>query len=74
MHQLTSYEDVLKNVGGFGKYQKMVCALLVLSTVPNGFWAMASIFTHETPAHHCRLPKLEVLAENMVSRLYVRLP
>ncbi|XP_039267321.2 solute carrier family 22 member 21-like [Styela clava] len=48
------YDDVLQEIG-FGKYQIRVAILLVLSCVPNGWYAMISVFILDIPEHLCHV-------------------
>nr|XP_039250260.1 solute carrier family 22 member 4-like [Styela clava] len=47
------YEDILHRIGGYGKYQKIIVGLLVLSSIPNGLFTMVTVFILDTPSHHC---------------------
>uniref|UniRef100_H2YG93 Uncharacterized protein n=1 Tax=Ciona savignyi TaxID=51511 RepID=H2YG93_CIOSA len=54
---------ILKKIGSSGKYQIIVCGLLISSTAPNGFLALVTVFTHIIPSHYCKVPVLEALAQ-----------
>ncbi|XP_039273477.2 solute carrier family 22 member 4-like [Styela clava] len=56
-----SYDDILNSIGGWGKYQKWICLLLTLSTIPNGYFTMILVFTSKTPEHRCRIPEIDGL-------------
>jgi len=36
-----------------GRYQKRLCMLIVLASVPNAFPALQPLVTQYTPDHHC---------------------
>jgi len=40
---------------GFSYYEKRLCILIFLSSLPNTFSAMQSLVTQYTPQHHCAL-------------------
>uniref|UniRef100_F6YLB5 Major facilitator superfamily (MFS) profile domain-containing protein n=1 Tax=Ciona intestinalis TaxID=7719 RepID=F6YLB5_CIOIN len=54
-----SYEDILKAVGGFGRYQKLLTLLLVVSGIPNGYLVLTIVFVGMTPPHRCCVPGIE---------------
>ncbi|TSK31389.1 Solute carrier family 22 member 13 [Bagarius yarrelli] len=49
-----SFDQVLAEVGGFGKYQKILFVMICFPHMFLGIHIMSSIFTSYTPAHHCR--------------------
>ncbi|XP_042897774.1 carcinine transporter isoform X2 [Parasteatoda tepidariorum] len=53
------FEDILKDVGGFGMYQKiLVFAFLIPSFIVVPWFSMNSIFISSTPDHWCYVPEL----------------
>ena len=40
---------------GFSYYEKRLCILLFLSSLPNSFTTMQTLVTQYTPQHHCAL-------------------
>nr|XP_026692288.1 solute carrier family 22 member 21-like isoform X2 [Ciona intestinalis] len=59
-----SYEDILKAVGGFGRYQKLLTLLLVVSGIPNGYLVLTIVFVGMTPPHRCCVPGIEECLRN----------
>lgn len=53
------YDDILDEIGGWGKYQKYICLLLMLGSVPTGYFTMSPVFTNKTPEHRCRIPEID---------------
>lgn len=52
-------DDLLPQVGEFGKYQKLMLWLVCLpACFPCGFCAFNQLFMAETPDHWCRVPEL----------------
>lgn len=49
-----NFDQVLAEVDGFGRYQKMLYVLICLPQIFLAFHMMASIFTGYTPPHQCR--------------------
>ena len=49
------YEDVLKEIGEFGRYQKLQFFLLCVVSVTSSFHSMNMVFVGPTPKHHCRV-------------------
>uniref|UniRef100_V5HJW2 Putative organic cation transporter 1-like protein n=2 Tax=Ixodes ricinus TaxID=34613 RepID=V5HJW2_IXORI len=59
------FEDVLEEVGGYGKFQKYLMWLFLFpSTALFSFFTMNLIFLLSTPDHTCVIPELESLALN----------
>ncbi|XP_002436051.4 organic cation transporter 1 [Ixodes scapularis] len=59
------FEDVLEEVGGYGKFQKYLMWLFLFpSTALFSFFSMNLIFLLSTPDHTCVIPELESLALN----------
>ena len=45
------FDDILKEVGDFGKFQKIKYGLLCLLAITNAFQALISVFSIYTPKH-----------------------
>ncbi|GAA6230520.1 solute carrier family 22 member 5-like [Lates japonicus] len=54
---MTDYEAATAFLGEWGPFQQQVFFLLCLSTVPNGFTALAIVFLADTPSHRCLVPE-----------------
>lgn len=53
------FEDILKDVGGFGLYQKiLVVVFLIPSFVVIPWFSMNLIFMSNTPEHWCYVPEV----------------
>ncbi|GIX79669.1 carcinine transporter [Caerostris extrusa] len=58
------FEDILKDVGGFGVYQKvLVAAFLIPTFIVIPWFSMNSIFINNSPDHWCNVP--EVVNSNL---------
>ncbi len=44
-------EDLLNRVKQFGRYQRYICLLLCIVSLPNGFQALANVFIMNIPKH-----------------------
>ena len=51
-----SYDDALRVVGEFGRYQKFCCIIVGLGFILRSFAAFNMVFIAATPQHHCKLP------------------
>ena len=51
-----SYDDALRVVGEFGRYQKLCCILVGLGVIVRSVVAFNMVFITATPEHHCKLP------------------
>ncbi|XP_048774399.2 organic cation transporter protein-like isoform X1 [Ostrea edulis] len=49
------FDDILQDVGEFGKYQKFVYFLLCLPSFACGLFMMHLVFVMETPNHRCKI-------------------
>ena len=49
-----NFDQILAEVGGFGKYQKILYVWICLPQALLAFHMMVSIFTGATPPHHCQ--------------------
>ncbi|GFY79487.1 carcinine transporter [Trichonephila inaurata madagascariensis] len=53
------FEDILKDVGGFGPYQKILIVIfLIPSSIVIPWFSMSSIFLASTPDHWCYVPEV----------------
>ncbi|XP_070184251.1 organic cation transporter protein-like [Littorina saxatilis] len=50
------FDDVLKQIGEFGPYQKRVFFLTALPSVLSAFEAISVVFTFNIPNHRCAIP------------------
>ncbi|TDH04411.1 hypothetical protein EPR50_G00151300 [Perca flavescens] len=55
-----NFDQILSEVGGFGKYQKILYIWICLPQILLAFHMMVSIFTGSTPPHHCRDSSISV--------------
>ncbi|XP_038674856.1 solute carrier family 22 member 3-like [Scyliorhinus canicula] len=53
---MLTYDDVLKDIGDFGKYQRWIILLLSFSGVTFSFLITVSVFQGDIPNHWCRGP------------------
>ncbi|KAL3189389.1 hypothetical protein MRX96_002702 [Rhipicephalus microplus] len=59
------FEDVIEELGGFGKFQKfLLWAFLLPSQILFPFFSMNLIFLLSEPEHECVVPQLDALALN----------
>ncbi|GFQ92684.1 carcinine transporter [Trichonephila clavata] len=53
------FEDILKDVGGFGVYQKVLVAVFLIPTfIVIPWFSMNSIFLNNSPEHWCNVPEV----------------
>ncbi|XP_031348588.1 beta-alanine transporter isoform X1 [Photinus pyralis] len=65
-------DDLLTEIGQFGKYQKSVLWLVLLPCVfPCGFHAYNQLFMAAKPDHWCRVPELEDLSYEVAKNLSI---
>lgn len=65
-------DDILPQIGEFGKYQKLMLWLICLpACFPCGFGAFNQLFMAETPNHWCRVPALSNLTIEARKRLAI---
>lgn len=65
-------DDILPQVGEFGKYQKLLMWLVCLpACLPCGFGAFNQLFMTETPPHWCKVPELQNLSMEMRRNLAI---
>ncbi|XP_021380019.1 organic cation transporter protein-like isoform X2 [Mizuhopecten yessoensis] len=50
------FDDILKTIGEFGKYQKILYLLLCLVSVSAALHMVISVFLMGTPTHRCAIP------------------
>ncbi|XP_067674282.1 organic cation transporter protein-like [Haliotis asinina] len=53
------YDDILKELGEFGPYQKRLYVLLCIPMVSLGIQIMVTVFTMGVPDHRCAVPDLD---------------
>ncbi|XP_046582580.1 organic cation transporter protein-like [Haliotis rubra] len=53
------YDDILKDLGEFGTYQKRLYVLLCIPMVSLGIQIMVTVFTLGVPDHRCAVPGLD---------------
>ncbi|XP_071113404.1 organic cation transporter protein-like [Haliotis cracherodii] len=53
------YDDILKDLGEFGTYQKRLYVLLCIPMVSLGIQIMITVFTLGVPDHRCAVPGLD---------------
>ena len=51
-----TFDDVLEELGGFGRYQKFVYFFLFLPTIFSAMHKLAWVFIGASPDHRCKLP------------------
>ncbi|XP_060600295.1 organic cation transporter protein-like [Ruditapes philippinarum] len=54
---MTSFDDILKEIGEFGPYQKRVYAMLCLPSFILSALLVVQVFLLGTPNHRCKLPE-----------------
>ena len=50
---MTDFEDIIKKIGSFGRYQIRVFILVSLSETPCAWAMVLAVFTHATPKIFC---------------------
>ncbi|XP_012942259.1 organic cation transporter-like protein, partial [Aplysia californica] len=50
------FDDVIEEIGGFGRYQKLQYFLVCLFGFPAAFQTMVTVFIMDTPDHRCAVP------------------
>ncbi|XP_048240248.1 organic cation transporter protein-like [Haliotis rufescens] len=53
------YDDILKDLGEFGTYQKRLYVLLCIPMVSLGIQILITVFTLGVPDHRCAVPSLD---------------
>ncbi|XP_073335964.1 organic cation/carnitine transporter 2-like [Pagrus major] len=57
---MNDYDETIAFLGQWGCFQKTVFFLLCASTIPNGTGVLSIIFVADVPAHHCRIPEVNL--------------
>ncbi|XP_028676642.1 solute carrier family 22 member 2-like [Erpetoichthys calabaricus] len=58
---MTNFDDILLEVGVFGRFQKRIFALISLVSIPWGLIYVGVVFQGFTPEHWCRNPSAQEL-------------
>lgn len=59
MQEEVDVDDLLPQIGEFGRYQKLLIWFVCLpACIPCGFGAFNQLFMQQTPDHWCRIPDL----------------
>lgn len=53
------FDDLLKALGGFGRFQKLLFVLISLLCLPSAFNILGIVFLGGVPDHWCHVPALE---------------
>lgn len=65
-------DDLLPQVGEFGKYQKLMLWLVCLpACFPCGFCAFNQLFMAEVPPHWCKVPELANFSDDFKKSLSI---
>ena len=56
MEVKVTYDDVLKKIGDFGRYQKIQYFLVCLVSITSAMHSLNMVFVGPTPAHQCNQP------------------
>ncbi|XP_044266487.1 carcinine transporter [Tribolium madens] len=65
-------DDLLPQVGEFGRYQKLLLCLICLpACLPCGFCAFNQLFMTETPDHWCKTPQVLNLTQEERRNLFI---
>lgn len=68
-------DDLLPQVGEFGRYQKLLLWLVCLpACIPCGFCAFNQLFMADVPKHWCLIPDLMTPDISPEYRLYLAIP
>lgn len=60
---MKDYEDTTAFLGQWGRFQKEVFFLICLSILTNGLGVFSIVFLADTPAHHCRIPEVNLTVD-----------
>ncbi|XP_038075653.1 organic cation transporter protein-like [Patiria miniata] len=55
------YEDILKHIGPFGKYQKLILFACVLIKIPTAFHSIGQVFLAANTDHWCAVPASQMI-------------
>ncbi|KAK4876683.1 hypothetical protein RN001_009189 [Aquatica leii] len=65
-------DEILLEIGEFGRYQKLILWLILLPSVfPCGFHAYNQLFMAAKPDHWCRVPELKNLTTDLAKNLSI---
>lgn len=65
-------DDLLPEVGEFGRYQKLLLWLICLpACFPCGFCAFNQLFMTETPNHWCKIPQISNLTKEELHNVFI---
>ncbi|XP_067675805.1 organic cation transporter protein-like [Haliotis asinina] len=53
---MANFDDILRHLGEFGRYQKWVYFLLCLPAIPHGVRMMINVYLLNVPDHRCAIP------------------
>ncbi len=69
------FDDLLKLLGEFGRYQKYICSILLLCLVVTPFNNVGIVFIAGVPEHWCFTPELHWLnlSDNVIKNLTIPL-
>ncbi|XP_014679117.1 PREDICTED: organic cation transporter protein-like, partial [Priapulus caudatus] len=56
---MVDYDEAIKYLGDFGKYQRRIYFALLLAAVTNGLHSLAYVFLAAIPEHRCYIPGLD---------------
>lgn len=72
MQESVDLDDLLPQVGEFGKYQKLMLWLVCLpACFPCGFCAFNQLFMAEVPPHWCQVPELANFSRDLRKSLSI---
>lgn len=68
------YDDILKILGEFGRYQKILFFCICLGALPAAFNNMTIVFLAAVPDHQCSVPSAKRLNLSTSDYLYLTIP
>ena len=54
--KMMEFDDILKDLGEFGRYQKMVYFTVCLLAIPCSWHTLGNTYLSASPKHYCRVP------------------